>query len=203
MMSRLKSGPSRERWWRGWERVPELCQVCIHTQHVFEWAFYITFNLDQMAYTQWAAVHGYWYIVICACVLLCVGVFERIVCVAIHMCGSVNVSSSALPYVWACSLCASVFFLSAFVYLCVLVFDPWVRACVCVWVFNCAALWPVDAVLCIDNVPSSLPVSHSVVSSFSQKQARSQAHSLLNYEMHISCLCSLYLIISHSVWFMP
>lgn len=69
---------------------------------------------------------------------------------------------------------------------------PYVQEC------SCVALWPGDAVLCIESMPGSLPVSHSVVSSSSQQQASSQPLSLLNYEMHISSLCCLYLIIFHS-----
>lgn len=68
---------------------------------------------------------------------------------------------------------------------------------VCVHECECVALRPGDVVLCIDSTPSSLLVSHSAVPSSAQQQARSQTHSLLNYEMHVSCLQSL-LIIFHS-----
>lgn len=207
MMSRLKSGLSRERWQRGWERGPELCQVCIHTHHVSEWAFYITLNLDQMAYTQWAAAHGYWDIVICSCVLVCVCLNIKHVC--LYMCGSMYVCLSylLLPYVWAaaCKLCASVFvFMSVFVHLCVLVFVR-VGVCVFVCVHECksVALWPVDTVLLLWQRAQFSP-SQSL-SGFQLLTAAGQQPAALiaQYEMHISCLCSLYLIVSHSFWFMP
>lgn len=118
---------------------------------------------------------------------LCVCVFEHSMCVCccvvLHMC----VYFTCVLY-RMCTVSSSMNALC----ICCCLFLP-----VCVHECKSVALWPVDAVLCIDSVPGSLPVSHSVVSSSSQQQARSQPHSLLNYEMHISCLCCLYLIISH------
>ena len=186
----LNQGLSRERWWWGWESGPEPCQVCIHTHHVSEWAFYITLNLDQMAYTQWAAAHwilGHCYTSVSLCVCVCV----HTVRVFIHLCVRACLCYlSALPYVWAvvCALCAPVF-MSVFV-----------CACFCVHAYKSVALRPGDAVLCVDSVPSPLPVSHSVVFSSSQQQASSPVALVAQYEMHVSC--SLYLITPRSFWFM-
>lgn len=171
MMSRLKSGLSRERWWRGWGSEPEPCQVCIHTQHVSEWAFYITLNLDQMADTQWARAHGYcwasWYVHASLCVR--VHAFKLGVCVYVFFILFASVCVRAV----ACKLCASLFIsVRALVFVRV---SARVRMSASLW--RCGR-WTLY--FCVDSMPSSPPVSHSVVSSSSQQQACSQLRSLLN-----------------------
>lgn len=191
MMSRLKSGLSRERW----EREPELCQVCIHTHHVSEWAFYITLNLDQMAYTQWAAVHGYWDIVMCTCV----HESEHTACGS--ACHSLYVSV-CLTYLLYC-MCEQ--WHASFVLLCLclrLCLFLSVCECVCTRVRESVALWAVDAVL-LHWQRARFSPSQSL-SGFQLLTAAGQQPAALiaQYEMHISCLLSLHLIISYSIWFM-
>lgn len=128
MMSRLKAGLSRERCWRGWESRPELCQVCIDTHHVSEWAFYIALNLEQMAYTQWAVARLYCYI--CMHPHLCAHIFEHGVfsyvctsiyptCVIVYVTGGMQASCI---YTYACvCLCL---YLSMRAYVC-----AWMQVC--------------------------------------------------------------------------
>lgn len=173
-----------ERGGGGRERQTALCQVCIHTHHVSERAFYITLNLDQMAYTQWAAAHGYWDIVISMCFLVCL--YACVWTYGVSVCVSLCVS--ALSYVWT----------------------EWLQAlCICVhaYVFvsvcECVALWRVDAAL-LHWQRAQFSPSPSLSGFQLLTAAGQQPDSLIaEYETHISCPCLLFLIISRSFSFMP
>lgn len=179
MMSRLKSGRSIESWWRGWESRPELCQVCIHTHCVSERAFYIILNLDQMAYTQWAAARGY-------CWTLCVHAF---LCVLEH--------TGMLVCLLSCSGSMLVFYICA---LCLWFFCLCEHACLqeC----NSVALWTIDALLLCWHRAQFSPSQSLCGFQLLTAAGQQPAALIAQYEKHISYLCSLHLIASYSFWFM-
>ncbi len=95
-----------------------------------------------MAYTQWAAAHGYWDIVIRACVLVCLNVQH--VCVSIHVCVYLTYLLYRMCEQWRASFACLCLCLCLCI--CVCLFLP-LCVFVCVHERKTVALWPVDAVL--------------------------------------------------------
>lgn len=124
-----------------------------------------------MAYTQWAAVHGYYWTLLYVRVSFCVCVGTCSERVAAWWCYLLRRTCAWLATCRFCILHHSC------MCLCLLLSPVGIRACMSVSLRHCGQ-WTLY--FCIDSVPGSLPVSHSVVSSSSQQQANSQLHSLLN-----------------------
>lgn len=98
------------------------------------------------------------------CVRPCVCMCLNIQCVCVFI-------LSASPYVWA-AICAH-----AYVCACLCPCGCTYSMCMSASPWRCGQ-WTLY--FCIECMPGSLPVSHSVVSSSSQQQAGSQPRSLLN-----------------------